>query len=49
MSEGIDVRPRNWLVAVALVTLREKNSHGYELMERLRHFGFEKRRCPMCR
>jgi len=41
MSEGIDVRPRNWLVAVALVTLREKNSHGYELMERLRHFGFE--------
>src|SRR3954465_7887016 len=41
MSEGIDVRPRNWLVPVALVTLREKNTHGYELMERLPQFGFE--------
>ena len=42
MIEGIDVRPRNWLVPVALVTLREKNSHGYELMERLKRFGFER-------
>jgi PadR family transcriptional regulator, regulatory protein PadR len=45
MSEGIsndiDVRPRNWLVPVALVTLREQSTHGYELMERLRQFGFE--------
>jgi PadR family transcriptional regulator, regulatory protein PadR len=26
---------------VALVTLREKSSHGYELMERIAGFGFE--------
>ena len=41
MSEGINVRPRNWLVPVALVTLREKSTHGYELMERIAEFGFE--------
>ena len=41
MSDGINVRPRNWLVPVALVTLREKSTHGYELMERLEEFGFE--------
>ena len=41
MSEGINVRPRNWLVPVTLVTLREKNTHGYELMECLMEFGFE--------
>ena len=40
-SDGINVRPRNWLVPVALVTLREKSTHGYELMERLPQFGFE--------
>src|SRR5919107_1165250 len=40
-SEGINVRPKNWLVPVALVTLREKSTHGYELMERLPRFGFE--------
>ena len=40
MSEGIDVRPRSWLVPVALVTLKEKSSHGYELMKRLAQFGF---------
>src|SRR5438270_12753612 len=41
MSEGIKVRPRNWLVPVALVVLQEQRSHGYELMERLDEFGFE--------
>ena len=34
-------RPRNWLVPVILVTLREWNSYGYELMERAAAFGFE--------
>ncbi|HZY56565.1 MAG TPA: helix-turn-helix transcriptional regulator [Rubrobacteraceae bacterium] len=34
-------RPRNWLVPVILVTLREWNSYGYELMERLAAFGLE--------
>jgi PadR family transcriptional regulator PadR len=29
------------LVPVALVILRQKSTHGYELMERLRQFGFE--------
>jgi poly-beta-hydroxybutyrate-responsive repressor len=30
----VEVRPRNWLVPVILLTLREWNSYGYELMER---------------
>jgi PadR family transcriptional regulator, regulatory protein PadR len=37
----VEVRPRNWLVAVTLLMLREKNSYGYELMERTAAFGFE--------
>ena len=40
-GNGINARPRNWWVPVALVTLRQKSTHGYELMERLRQFGFE--------
>ncbi len=35
------VRPKNWLVPVILLTLREWNSYGYELMERVTRFGFE--------
>jgi len=34
------VRPRNWLMAAALVTLHEESSYGYELMERLVECGF---------
>ena len=37
----IDVRPKNWLVPVALLTLREKSSHVYELMDHIVGFGFE--------
>ena len=40
-KRGVEVRPRNWLVPVILVTLREWNSYGYELMERAAAFGFE--------
>ena len=29
---GIGCRPRNWLEAVILLSLREWNSYGYELM-----------------
>ena len=36
----VEVRPRNWLVPVILLTLREWNSYGYELMERTAAFGF---------
>jgi len=36
-----DPRPRNFLVPVILLTLREWNSYGYELMERMAAFGFE--------
>ncbi len=36
----IEVRPRNWLIAAALVALREEGSYGYELMERLEECGF---------
>jgi PadR family transcriptional regulator, regulatory protein PadR len=35
------VRPKNWVVPVALVLLREESSHGYELMERMEEFGFD--------
>ena len=37
----IEVRPRNWLVPVILLTLRECTSYGYDLMERTAKFGFE--------
>ena len=40
-NHAIDIRPKNWLIPVALLTLREKNSHGYELMDRIAGFGFE--------
>jgi PadR family transcriptional regulator len=38
---GIGCRPKNWLVPVVLLSLREWNSYGYELMGRARMFGFE--------
>jgi PadR family transcriptional regulator, regulatory protein PadR len=38
---GIGPRPRNWLVPVILLSLREWNSYGYELMQRASAFGFE--------
>ena len=38
---GIQVRPRNWLVPVTLLTLRECTSYGYKLMEQTTKFGFE--------
>ena len=38
---GIGCRPRNWLEAVILLSLREWSSYGYELMGRARMFGFE--------
>jgi PadR family transcriptional regulator PadR len=33
-------RPNRWLTPVALVSLLENKSYGYELMERLKEFGF---------
>ena len=41
LNNKIDVRPKNWLIPVALLMLREKSSHGYELMERVAEFGFK--------
>ena len=38
---AIQARPKNWLVPVTLVILRESTSYGYELMERLVELGFE--------
>jgi PadR family transcriptional regulator, regulatory protein PadR len=40
-NHTVDVRPKNWLTPVALLTLREKSSYGYELMNRIAQFGFE--------
>jgi PadR family transcriptional regulator, regulatory protein PadR len=37
----IEARPRNWAQPVILVLLREWNSYGYEMMERMAEFGFE--------
>ncbi len=38
--KGSEARPRNWLVPVILLSLRDWNSYGYELMERASKFGF---------
>ncbi len=38
---GKGIKPRSWLVPVVLLSLREWNSYGYELMTRARLFGFE--------
>ncbi|MGF1471798.1 MAG: poly-beta-hydroxybutyrate-responsive repressor [Rubrobacteraceae bacterium] len=40
-TRGAEARPRNWLVPVILLSLRDWNSYGYELMERASAFGFE--------
>ena len=37
---GLEARPRNWLVPVILLSLRDLNSYGYELMDRATTFGF---------
>ncbi len=39
--DKIEIRPGNWLTPVALATLHEESSHGYELMELLTELGFE--------
>jgi poly-beta-hydroxybutyrate-responsive repressor len=40
-NQGLEVRPKNWLVPVTLLTLRECTSYGYKLMEQAAVFGFE--------
>ena len=40
-ASGIEVRPRNWLVPVTLLTLRDCTSYGYKLMEQTAKFGFQ--------
>ncbi len=39
-TDRISVRPKNWLVPVILLSLREWNSYGYKLMEQAAAFGF---------
>ena len=39
-TNEIEVWPRNWLVPVILLTLRECTSYGYKLMEQAAAFGF---------
>ena len=39
-ATGIEARPKNWLVPVILLSLREWNSYGYRLMEQAAAFGF---------
>lgn len=41
MPSKIEARPKNWLEPVVLVSLREQESYGYELMQRLTRFGVE--------
>ena len=41
-EQKVEARPRKWLTPVTLVLLKEDNSYGYELMERIEEeFGFE--------
>jgi PadR family transcriptional regulator PadR len=38
----VQARPKNWLIPVTLVLLKEEDSYGYELMEQIeQEFGFE--------
>jgi PadR family transcriptional regulator, regulatory protein PadR len=39
-TSWIELRPRNWLVPVILLSLRECTSYGYKLMEQAAAFGF---------
>jgi PadR family transcriptional regulator, regulatory protein PadR len=39
-ANGVQVRPRNWLVPVTLLTLRDCTSYAYKLMEQAVAFGF---------
>src|SRR5215210_609416 len=39
-QQKVEARPKKWLMPVGLVVLREEDSYGYELMERLQQFGF---------
>lgn len=41
ITDYVDARPRNWLMPVALVLLKEYSSYGYELWRRMRELGFE--------
>jgi PadR family transcriptional regulator, regulatory protein PadR len=41
IGNDVGARPKNWLVPVTLVLLRQWSSHGYELMERAVELGFE--------
>ena len=40
-EKALEVKPKNWLVPVILLMLRECTSHGYKLMEQAALFGFE--------
>jgi len=40
-TSRIEAWPRNWLVPVILLTLRECTSYGYKLMKQAAAFGFE--------
>jgi PadR family transcriptional regulator len=40
-NKAVEVRPKNWLVPVTLLMLRECTSYGYKLMEQAALFGFE--------
>lgn len=42
MAEPQPALPRNFIRPCLLLLLREQPSHGYELLERLRAFGFER-------
>src|SRR4051794_5205010 len=40
-ASKIEARPKNWLEPVILVSLKEWNAYGYEMLERLTQFGYE--------
>jgi PadR family transcriptional regulator PadR len=42
VDQKVQARPKNWLIPLMLVLLKEEDSYGYELMEQIEEeFGFE--------
>lgn len=39
-GDALGSRTRNWLVPMMLLSIRKRESYGYELMERARALGF---------
>ncbi len=41
ISSNLEARPKNWLMPVTLVLLRQHGSYGYDLMQQIEELGFQ--------